>query len=364
VIISTSSINLTAEHTFLEEHKKSEKLITWKTGLQPQSTTGTVHRSTDSNSLIVQQEAVRVEVSLAGRTKPRFHQGLAEKIAPEDMPIADLKIRILKALIERLTGKKIDIADPARHFQQQANQTIQSASPDRMSQNGGGGSDEQGWGIIYEYHESHYEHEQTTLSADGIIVTEDGRELSFQVQLTMSREFYNEHHLSIRAGDALKDPLVVNFAGAAAALSDTSFRFDIDHDGTAEHIRFVAQGSGFLALDHNEDGIVNNGGELFGAMTGEGFAELQHYDADRNGWIDENDAIYDRLRIWTRDESGNSQLFSLGQKGIGAIYLDHVTTPFSLKDEMNNLQGQVRSTGLFIFENGSAGTVQQIDLAV
>ncbi|MBE0583588.1 MAG: hypothetical protein IH612_07450, partial [Desulfofustis sp.] len=214
------------------------------------------------------------------------------------------------------------------------------------------------------YQESHYEHEQTSFNADGVIVTEDGQNISFQVQLTMSREFYDEQHLSIRAGDALKDPLVVNFAGAATELSDTSFHFDIDQDGTEEQLRFVAQGSGFLALDRNEDGVVNNGSELFGALTGEGFSELQNYDADRNGWIDENDNIYDRLRIWTRDESGQSHLFSLGQKGVGAIYLDHVSTPFSLKDEVNTLQGQVRSTGLFLFENGSTGTVQQIDLAV
>jgi hypothetical protein len=225
-------------------------------------------------------------------------------------------------------------------------------------------ADQEGWGIIYEYYESHYEQEQTNFSADGTIVTADGQEISFQARVTMSREFFSEEHLSLRAGDALKDPLVINFSGAAAALSDTRFAFDIDHDGATDQIHFVGPGSGFLALDRNGDEIINDGSELFGPRSGEGFAELQQFDSDGNGWIDENDAIYDRLRIWTRDEAGQSHLFSLGQKGVGAIYLEHVDTPFALKDESNNLQGQVRSTGVFISENGATGTIQQIDLAV
>lgn len=360
MIIAASAINLASNHAFQEEHTVRETVTSWQAGQQPQVANG-ADAGKNVQALLAQQAAVQVDVSPVGKTQPRFVQGLAEEIAPDDMPIADLKIRILKALIERLIGKKIDIDDPARFFQQQADEvTPDGKVPDADSDTGG----EQGWGIIYEYHESHYEQEQTSFKADGTIITEDGQEISFQARLTMSREFYSEENLSFRAGDALKDPLVINFAGTAADLSDTRFAFDIDYDGTADQIHFVGPGSGFLALDRNGDGIVNNGSELFGALSGEGFAELQHFDSDRNGWIDENDAVYERLRIWTRNDEGQSQLFSLGQKGIGAIYLGHVTTPFALKDESNNLQGQVRSTGLFLSENGSTGTVQQIDLAV
>jgi hypothetical protein len=35
-----------------------------------------------------------------------------------------------------------------------------------------------------------------------------------------------------------------------------------------------------------------------------------------------------------------------------------------LKDNQQQLQGQVRQTGVFLRENGTAGTLQQIDLAV
>jgi hypothetical protein len=39
-----------------------------------------------------------------------------------------------------------------------------------------------------------------------------------------------------------------------------------------------------------------------------------------------------------------------------------VDTPFSLKNNENELQGQVRATGLFLFENGGVGSMQQLDL--
>jgi hypothetical protein len=162
----------------------------------------------------------------------------------------------------------------------------------------------------------------------------------------------------------MKDPLVLNFNGQAAQLTDTKFNFDIDSDGTEDQISFVSSGSGFLAIDKNRDGKVNNGQELFGAVTGDGFAELAAYDDDKNLWIDENDAVYKDLRLWTKDESGRDTLSSLTEKEVGAIYLGQTSTGFSIKNSQNQLYGQIKSTGLFLNENGSAGTVQQIDLAV
>jgi hypothetical protein len=127
-------------------------------------------------------------------------------------------------------------------------------------------------------------------------------------------------------------------------------------------ISFVGSGSGFLCLDLNGDGRINDGSELFGPRTGNGFAELAAYDEDGNGWIDEADSIYERLRIWTRDAQGQDILFALGAKGIGAIYLGYSDTQFSMRDSQNQENGQLRSTGVFLREDGSAGSIQQVDL--
>ena len=88
------------------------------------------------------------------------------------------------------------------------------------------------------------------------------------------------------------------------------------------------------------------------------------HDADGNNWIDENDPIYEKLRIWTVDEKGNKQLIALGQAGVGAIYLGNVSSPFSLKDAGNNTLGQISRTGIFLNEDGTAGTIQHVDLVI
>jgi hypothetical protein len=182
----------------------------------------------------------------------------------------------------------------------------------------------------------------------------------------MSREYYEEESISIRAGDAAKvvDPLVINFGGSAAELTDTKYAFDINSDGAEDDISFVGQGSGLLVLDLNNDGIVNNGTELFGPNTGDGFSELAAYDEDGNKWIDENDSVYDRLSVWTKDAEGNDVLSSLKDKNVGTIYLGAVATPFDIKDGANNLDGQVVATGIYLQEDGQVGTVQQVDMVV
>lgn len=123
-------------------------------------------------------------------------------------------------------------------------------------------------------------------------------------------------------------------------------------------------GSGFLALDHNQDGVINDGSELFGPTSGNGFAELAAYDSDNNGWLDENDPVFNDLRLWVMGEGGTSYLATLASRGIGALLLNSADTEFSLTDSNNATLGQIRDTSIFVRENGSVGTIQEVDLAV
>jgi hypothetical protein len=168
----------------------------------------------------------------------------------------------------------------------------------------------------------------------------------------------------MREGDAKIDPLIINYEGQTSGLTASKFSFDIDADGIADNISFAGPGSGFLAIDNNNDGIINDGSELFGPKSGNGFVELAAYDSDGNNWIDENDFVYDKLRIWTREQDGSEKLLSLAEKGIGAIYLGNTETQFSIKDNTNNSLGEIKNSGIFVRENGSVGTIQHIDLTI
>ena len=211
----------------------------------------------------------------------------------------------------------------------------------------------------------HEEMESTDFSTTGKVITKDGREISFQLEMTMSRTF-REYYTGTRLQEEtrLVDPLVINLEEDITEVTDQKFLFDIDSDGEEDLISILSAKSGYLALDKNKDGKINNGLELFGTKTGNGFEELKQYDTDQNGWIDEGDRIWDKLKIWCMDESGNTHLYGLKERGIGAIGLQHTTTDFSLNTaDDNSVNARIRKTGIFLYEEGNVGTIQHVDLS-
>ncbi|MBR1692393.1 MAG: hypothetical protein IJ711_06405, partial [Lachnospiraceae bacterium] len=71
------------------------------------------------------------------------------------------------------------------------------------------------------------------------------------------------------------------------------------------------------------------------------------------------------LKVWYQDASGNDRLLSLKEAGVGAIYLGNADTQFSLKsDESQQTNAVVRSSGIYLKENGGAGTIQHVDFAL
>ena len=218
---------------------------------------------------------------------------------------------------------------------------------------------------LFRRQELFYEQETTAFQTTGSVVTADGRTLDFNLEFQMSREFASYYEESVSLENArFLDPLVINLDTNVASVSDQKFFFDLDADGKEESISGLHPGSGYLALDINGNGIIDDGKELFGTTSGDGFLDLAKYDDDGNGWIDEKDAIFEKLLIWATDENGNSELYHLKEKDVGALYLGRVSTEHSLNDPLTNrANGVIRSSGLFLYENGTAGTLQQLDLA-
>ena len=210
------------------------------------------------------------------------------------------------------------------------------------------------------------ETEETGFHANGRACTEDGRTIDFNINILMSRSYMEYMNVSIPTmADALCDPLVVNIGSDTADVRDQTFKFDLDADGTEDEISMLGKGSGFLALDKNGDGKINDGSELFGTKSGDGFGDLREYDSDGNGWIDENDDVFSKLKVWCKDENGKDILMDLKGADIGAIFLGEQQTEFSLGGADGYRDGVIRSTGVFLREStGAAGTVQHVDLSL
>lgn len=346
MIIESSGIAMSGSRKYASRTRSSQSLETWgrksgATGTSSSSDEQTIYRATDKNN----QKNNHKNNDLLEQFRANQNVGSAMRIQSADrlQNLTKIRQQSINYLLDLLLGRSSRMYDSSDLI-----------SLDSLPSYGG----------TYTSEFYYSEQETTSFSTEGTVKTSDGREINFQVDLTMSRSFTQYISQKVDFGSPkLVDPLVINLDAPAADVQDQKFYFDLDADGHEEAISQLGPGSGFLALDKNGDGIINDGSELFGALSGNGFEELAKYDSDGNGWIDEADEIFDKLLIWSKDANGKDVLVGLGKAGVGAIYLGSQKTDFSMNNSKNQTNAIVRQTGMFLYENGGVGTMQQLDLA-
>ena len=349
--IQHSQIGLQSQHTRTQLESSRERLEMWV------GTRGTNGRARTQATAPLAQPVPRPPVA------PPPDVAKTERAA-QGRDSLEPRMQTLVRMIEAITGMPVRLGhlDDVTDGQAPAADLPVPAAPAAAAQ----GNAPAGWGLVYERETTQVDTESLAIEAQGRVVTADGTEISFSLKVQMQSTRISTSSTSLRAGDAvLKDPLVIHFDGPLGELRDSRFTFDLDADGRADAMPFVGQGSGFLVLDRNANGKVDNGRELFGAISGNGFADLATFDDDQNGWIDEADAVFERLQVWRMDGAGATRLQGLSESGVGAVSLGTVSTDMALRASATGPQlGQLRSTGLYLSHSGQAGLVQQIDLAV
>ncbi len=203
------------------------------------------------------------------------------------------------------------------------------------------------------------EEESCSFSASGNICLADGSTRQFDVDYELER---SEESTTLSYGTRLMDPLVLDFDAPTGALGAQSVEFDLDADGKTETMRMPDDSAALLFLDRNGNGVADNGSELFGPRTGNGFGELAQLDADGNRWIDAGDAAYADLRLWSVDADGNERVQTLAEAGVGALATAYEDTPFTIKED-GKVLGQMRGSSVWLGEESGAGIVRQIDIA-
>ncbi len=286
---------------------------------------------------------------------------VSDKGGFDDIELDPKLMAIIRAL-EALMGKKINLSLYRHDNSSNGSEVAHSAAKNNSEENNG--PQRLGWGMEYSYSRSEVSSEHLKFSASGSVNTKEGTQIDFKLAFSMSRSTATNESLSFKAGDALIDPLVLNFDGNTVSMGNIKHTFDLNLDGKDDEFSFVGSGSGFLAVDKNGDGKINDGSELFGPTLGNGFDELAAYDEDGNMWIDESDAIFEKLLIWTKDENGNEELYTLKEKNVGALYLNTALTAFELQDAQNKMVAKMKESSVYLSEDGRAGTLQEVDLRV
>ena len=138
---------------------------------------------------------------------------------------------------------------------------------------------------------------------------------------------------------ATRDPLAIHLnSGERIEITsnDDGVYFDLDTNGFAEKAAWLGTEDGFLALDVNENGIIDDGSELFGDrftmpdgnMSATGFEALLSLDDNSDSIIDSNDACFGSLMIWIDADhngiTGSNELKTLTELGITAFDLRNI----------------------------------------
>jgi len=104
---------------------------------------------------------------------------------------------------------------------------------------------------------------------------------------------------------------------------DPAVSFDLNGDGRPERTAWTSIGEddAFLCMDRNENGVIDDGKELFGSATPllsggtaeSGYAALGEFDwpqagGNGDGKVDANDPLFERLCVWVdANRDGDSQ---------------------------------------------------------
>lgn len=282
-------------------------------------------------------DKVELREGTGARTRVRGDEEMEDTLPP------DSRLRLLMALVERMTGRRIRLPDtPAGK-----RATTTPSPPTETIED-----------VRIEYRRTRIERESVSFTASGSVRLASGRTLQFRLAFTLNRSRVEQ--VSIDAG-MRRDPLVLDFADHGALMAGDRIRFDLNGDGEAGEIPVPASGRGFLVLDRNGNGKVDDGGELFGPRSGDAFAELAALDADGNGWIDEADPAFSRLGLWNPSREDSLRL--LGQAGVGALHTGRAATPYTL-ERAGEVRGWLRESGIYLGSDGRVGTLSRIDLKV
>ena len=162
----------------------------------------------------------------------------------------------------------------------------------------------------------------------------------------------------------MRDPLILDLDGDGIELTNvqtSNAHFDYGGTGFSVKTGWAASSEGILVrdIDHNANTVT--AAELFGAISGDGFADLAAMDSNQDGKIDSGDANFADLKVWI-DADGDGaadagEVVSLATAGVTAINLNTQAS-----GAINN-GNTVIATATFVRSNNTTSAVAEVNFA-
>ena len=174
------------------------------------------------------------------------------------------------------------------------------------------------------------------------------------------------------AAQRRRDPLTLDLNGngieTVPADPANPILFDHEGNGIKTGTGWIAPSDGFLVMDRNGNGTIDDGTELFGDNTNlydangnvtgkaaDGFDALAQQDTNGDGVVDAQDAHFTDLRVWQDlNQDGVSQtdeLKTLAELGIVSINVGNTSHSLTLPNG-----NQIADLGTYTRADGSSGT--------
>jgi hypothetical protein len=153
--------------------------------------------------------------------------------------------------------------------------------------------------------------------------------------------------------------LDLNGDGIKTVSIDAGVTFDLLNTGSAVNVGWLSGDDGFLAIDKNQNGTIDDRNELFGGAVGEGFAQLASFDSNGDGQVDSQDSLFGDLAIW-QDANINGKTDAGELKSLTAASIASLTVGYSqqsIADANGNVLGE-KSTAL----NSNGQALDMVDV--
>ena len=241
------------------------------------------------------------------------------------LPTAPSKLDVVRQLLEYMLGHKINLATD----QLPTDNSNNEIQPDTTTAPAATEP-------AFEISESMSIREQSLATKfNGSVQTADGKNINLSVDEFI---YKYESTYSVYAG-VVKDPLIINTGPGS-----------LNQTGTCDGLPQFSNGS-YLAIDKNKDGKIDVTHEILGMVSGDAFKDLAALDSDGNSWVDEADATWKDLFLYT-----NGSACKASDCNVGALYTNSLQTKF----EDTNMY--ITGKGVGLYENGEPAVLSRIEI--